>query len=625
MSSGGGSSKREQFIAGRGLSRRGLLQGIAVAGGTVAASQALEFSFPRPARADRAICGIRAGSADFPSSAVVVSNASGVDQAALVGTIKGVWERYLSRDVASVQARLVPDVIRQSNRGIMGRIQQDSAAVVADLAGEWAAFERIDGVIAEQWTIRNAEVWVDASGGFATVLCWADVEGGSRWCYTDLGLMLYGLTKVDGDWKICHWIESFGIDVDPQTGVPGPEAFSFDFSYPVTELARAQDFYDQLLGPAESSTPTQATYLIDRARFRLEKDGMNSLATVTDKLANGWATFYVPDVHAKRTQLLAAGAKFLLGSDTVLLNDGPDQYAIAVDKPNLTSNPFIIKQRNYSTDGPPPATPVGLDGSDPAVVAAQRITSAWVKMQSSVIGEAYGSSGRWFDDTRTKTRGLELGSGLVNVLSTVYWPRYDRSSAGLSVDIAARSVRVRSLGARTIVSYMIDMKGTGVHPFHETAFVTHVLDADFKPLISMTVAANPPTGMNLGLDYTGYPSTKPATAGAKFYTNVMELGAPYVDSGYRGWWSASGLVFGLYKSGRRRHGAPRRNKPSGYMSFWVPSAQDAYDWLQSQRSAFPLIKAINSKIGVDRQPGYTQVLATDSEGNLLLCSEYTGR
>ena len=172
--------------------------------------------------------------------------------------------------------------------------------------------------------------------------------------------------------------------------------------------------------------------------------------------------------------------------------------------------------------------------------------------------------------TRTKTRGLELGSGLVNALSTVYWPRYDRSSAGLSVDIAARSVRVRSLGARTIVSYVIDMKGTGGHPFHETAFVTHVLDADFKPLISMAVAANPPTGMNLGLNYTGYPSTKPATTGAKFYTNVMELGDPYVGPGYRGWWSASGLVFGLYKSGRRRHGAPRRNKPSGYMSFGYP-------------------------------------------------------
>ena len=246
-------------------------------------------------------------------------------------------------------------------------------------------------------------------------------------------------------------------------------------------------------------------------------------------------------------------------------------------------------------------------------------------MRPSVIGNEYGSHGRWFDSTRTRTRGFELGAGVGSALSNVYWPRYDRSSAGLSVDIVASSVRVRALGTRTIVSYAISMTGTSAHPFHETALVTHVLGEDVRPLISMTIGANRPAGMSLGLDYTGYPSTKPATTGAKFYTNVMELGAPYVDAGYRGWWSASGLVFGLYRSGRRHHGAPRPNKPSGYMSFWVNSARDAYDWLQSQGSAFPLITAINSRIGVDRQPGYTQVLATDSEGNLLVCTEYTGR
>ncbi len=625
MSSRGSSSERDRFVAGCGLSRRRFLERIAIAGGTVTAGQALELSFPRTARAERDICGINAGSVRFPDSSVVVSNASAVDQAALVRRTKNLWERYLSRDVTGVQARLAPDVVRQSNRGITGRVQQDAAAVVAGLASEWAAFERIDGVIAEQWTVRNAEVWVDPGGASATVLFWADVAGGSRWCYTDAGLVFFGLTKVEGDWKVCHWVESFGLDVDPLTGAPGPEALCFDFSYPVTELPRAREFYDQLLGPAESSSRTQATYLIDSARFRLEKNGMNGLATVTNRLANGWATFYVPDVQAKRTQLLAAGARFLLGTEKVLLEDGPDLYAIAVDEPDRTSNPFIIKQRNYSTDGPPPTPVVGLEGSNPAVAAARRITRAWVEMNASFFRKAYGTNGRWFDDTRTKTRGLERGSALVDAMSSVYWPWYDRSPAGLSVDVVARSVQVRSLGGRTIVSYVIDMKGTGVHPFDETAFVTHVLDDDLKPLISMTVAANPHDGMSVGLDYTGYPSTKPATAGARFYTNVMELGAPYVDVGYRGWWSASGLVFGLYKSGPRHHGAPRRDQPSGYMSFWVPSAQDAYDWLQRQGSAFPLITAINSRAGVDRQPGYTQVLATDSEGNLLVCSEYTGR
>jgi len=625
VSSRGDFPKLDRFIAGHELSRRRFLERIAVGGGTMVAGQGLELSFPRSARAERETCGIRAGSVKFDRGAVAVSNASRADEAALIETIKSLWERYLGRDVAGVQARLAPDVVRQSNRGITGRIQQDVAGVAAGLAEEWAAFERIDGVIAEQWRVRNAEVWVDRQGASATVLLWAEVAGGSRWCYGDVGLVLYGLTRVDGDWKICHWVESFGLGVNPRTGTPWPEALGFDFSYPVKELGRARDFYDQLLGPAESYDREQATYLIDGARFRLEKDGMNGLATVSDGLANGWATFYVQDLHTKRAQLLAAGAGFLDGTESVLLEDGPDRYAIVVDEPNRTSNPFIIKQQNYSTDGPPPTPIAGLEGSDPAVVAARRITRAWVEMNSLFLRKAYGANGRWFDDTRTKARGLEGGSSLVDSLSSVYWSRYDRSPAGVSVAVAARSVRVQSLGARTIVSYVIHTRGTGAHSFDETAFVTHVLDADLKPVISMTVAANPHDGMSVGLDYTGYPSTKPGTTGARFYTDVMQLGTPYVDTGYRGWWSASGLVFGLYKSGPRHHGTPRRNQPSGYMSFWVPSAQDAYDWLRSQGSAFPLITAINSRRGVDRQPGYTQVLATDTEGNVLLCSEYTGR
>ena len=617
--------KRKAFVTDEGLSRRSLLRGIAAAGGAVVAGQPLEVSLSRAARAEKNICDISPGSVNFTRRAVVASNASKADEAVLIRTIKGLWKRYLGRDLIGVQARLTPEVIRQSNRGA-GRMQQDAAAVAADLPSEWAAFELIEGVIAEQWTIRNAELWVDSSGTSATAVYWANIEGGSRWCYTDRGLILHGLTKVDGDWKVCHWIESYGLDVDLETGTPGTEAFSFDFSYPVTDLIRAQDFYDELLGPAEHSTSTAATYLVNSSfRFSIEKNGMSGLATVTENLANGWATIYVSDVITKRAQLLNAGTKFLLGTETVLLSDGPDHYVIAVDKPNVTKNPFIIKQRNYSTNGPPPVIPAGLEDSDPAVVASKRITSAWVGMQPAIIDDEYGSHGRWFDDTRTRARGFEPGPGLGNRLSNVYWPRYDRSSAGLSVNIIASSVRVRALGARTIVSYSIDMTGKGAHPFRETAFVTHVFDADLRPLISMTIAANRPAGMSLGLDYTGYPSTKPATVGAKFYTNVMELGTPYVDVGYRGWWSASGLVFGLYRSGRRHHGTPRPNKPSGYISFWVASAKDAYDWLQSRGSAFPLITAINSKSGVDRQPGYNQVLATDSEGNLLVCTEYTGR
>jgi len=43
--------------------------------------------------------------------------------------------------------------------------------------------------------------------------------------------------------------------------------------------------------------------------------------------------------------------------------------------------------------------------------------------------------------------------------------------------MAAASIRVRAVGPRTIVSYAMRVSGAGVHPFEETAFVTHVFDS----------------------------------------------------------------------------------------------------------------------------------------------------
>jgi hypothetical protein len=36
-----------------------------------------------------------------------------------------------------------------------------------------------------------------------------------------------------------------------------------------------------------------------------------------------------------------------------------------------------------------------------------------------------------------------------------------------------------------------------------------------------------------------------------------------------------------------------------------------------------VVPAIVERAGIDTQPGYRQILATDSEGNLLLLTEYT--
>ncbi len=68
----------------------------------------------------------------------------------------------------------------------------------------------------------------------------------------------------------------------------------------------------------------------------------------------------------------------------------------------------------------------------------------------------------------------------------------------------------------------------------------------------------------------------------------------------------------------------RPGKANGYVSFWVRSVDRLYEYLCAQGSVFPHIPAINDRTGIDHQPGYTQLVATDSEGNVVLFTEYPG-
>jgi len=129
--------------------------------------------------------------------------------------------------------------------------------------------------------------------------------------------------------------------------------------------------------------------------------------------------------------------------------------------------------------------------------------------------------------------------------------------------------------------------------------------------------------MALGLDYTGYPVNS-LTESERFYTRILKLGKPYTDDSWRGYWS-NYTVFGIYQSSINDDGIPIANKSNGYISFWVKSAKNTYDYMMGQGSLFPVIPAINSASGIDLSPGYSQVLATDTEGNVVVFTEYSGR
>jgi catechol 2,3-dioxygenase-like lactoylglutathione lyase family enzyme len=110
----------------------------------------------------------------------------------------------------------------------------------------------------------------------------------------------------------------------------------------------------------------------------------------------------------------------------------------------------------------------------------------------------------------------------------------------------------------------------------------------------------------------------------RFYREKIGLGQPYTDEDWYGFWSRH-AVFGLHKATRATDHFPVPRQANGHPSFWVASARKIVAYLTAQGSTFPVHPSINDRAGLDPQPGYVQVLSTDSEGNLILFTEYTGR
>ena len=81
-------------------------------------------------------------------------------------------------------------------------------------------------------------------------------------------------------------------------------------------------------------------------------------------------------------------------------------------------------------------------------------------------------------------------------------------------------------------------------------------------------------------------------------------------------------MFGLVGPMSKNSWAPIPHSSNGYADLSIRSADEVYEYLKSVGSAFPIVEAINDTSGIDEQPGYNQILAIDSEGNLINFSEY---
>ncbi|OLP19397.1 hypothetical protein BST81_06540 [Leptolyngbya sp. 'hensonii'] len=556
-------------------------------------------------------CSVTPSQSIFTVNPIVTGRADAAQE--LRDTIVAFWQDYLRLDTPSYLNHFTPDAIRLSGRS--GARQVGRSAIQAGMPAEWEAFERPKNVIAEKMTVERAEFHIE--GNFATAIYWMAVKGGTRWHYTDQGLVFQAFVKQDQQWRVVHHTDAWSLDYNVSEQKPGAGAtFDFDFAYPVKDLTRAIQFYTPLLGEPESVTPTHAWFNLRGGRFILETSTWGGRAQVRKQLPNGYALFSVPDAETEAARLTQAKVKLLSQPQKL----GVDTYCVGLDK---DQNLFVLWEKDFKAATNIGPTVSGFPALNPLAKTAQQTIQSWLAMDTVTLNRMYAPQGTWFDDTRLKHRGQERGSSIVPALQSVYWPRYDRGQRGIAAHLEAVNFHTRSFGSQYIVSYDMRLTGQGAHPFRDSAWVTQVFNNENQVAHTFIVDNNRSNAPALELDYSGYP-VKNVSQARQFYAKTMGLGEGYDDESYYGFWS-NHAVFGLYEADPEEDKLPQPRQANGYMSFWVRSAKEIYNYLQQNGSSFPMIPAINDKRGLNQQPGYVQVVATDSEGNVILFTEYSGR
>ena len=535
-------------------------------------------------------------------------------------SIARIWNAWIRQDTKSYLSQVTEDVTLISQQ--VGRKADGHKQVAAVLAEEWSAYERPAGVIAMKIGIQQCEMEVD--GDVAKVRYWMVVKGGARWGFGDLALVCQFFRKERNGWKLSYQPDSWGLNYNLAEQKPGTKTFEFDYVYPVKDLARALKFYVPLLGQPEVLGKTRATFMLEGHRFHLDTSTLAGHADIQARLPCGYAVFYVDDLNAELKRLNEAKVRIVQGIE----KRGRDLYLICEDP---AGNIFVIMQKTpdsiTSANGKVPTVTIHSEniGALQHGEDLNKVMDAWLTMDLKALTQYLDSRSAWFDDSRSKVGGIAVGPRAIGSALKKDWETFDRSTTGLIADMDVTSVSEKSLGKWNVLCFHRKLTGKGNHPFRETAWVSLVFEevAGRSRLVSFHAArANKTNAPVKELDYTGYPVSS-LSAAEKFYTGTLMLGNPYKDSAYRGYWS-NNSVFGIYTAKRKRDGLPRPHKTNGYVSFWINSAKETYAYLQKEGSIFPKIPAINSRIGIDPQPGYIQILATDSEGNALLFTEYPG-
>lgn len=530
-------------------------------------------------------------------------------------------EAWVARDAKACAALLSVDAVRAVQS--QGDPEVGRRGVLAALPREWAALEQDDSG-GSALTVVLRDVRVQIAGDAALLRYYTEVSGGTRWEFEDLiAFSALWRREADGEWRQAFQADAANLDVDIDSGAPGRANFSYDYALPVQDLARAVRFYTLLLGSPEAVEAGIAVFQLNGSRLYLDSTGQAPGATPIAGLPNGWPLVYAADPARARQRARAAGVEFVGGEQSF----AGQRVRYAFDPAgNLLALASAVPAPARAVAELEVAAPVAGKNVPQAIIDSHAVFArAWLDGDIDRVAEQLDTGVALLDAARTRTRGwltkaAAVRQGLVASMPTPESPDGQASALRLAPPVTLRvGPWLAWSGRRTLV---------GAAPWQRQAHALQslVFDARSAKIVQLVNAATPRvSALALDFDYAGLPATAEqwdeAAHALRAFTGARDS---YQDEGWLGLWGER-AVLGLFEAEVDSDGLPRDHAASAYLSLWVSDVNAALRFARAAGADLPVVPAINDRAGIDRNPGYQQVYLSDSEGNGIVLTEYTGR
>ena len=553
------------------------------------------------------------GSLIFDRNKVKGSHQLIEDKQKIMDVIQTYHRHWLDRDNKEVTGLLHDEIIRFRDGRITYGLNNTFNRIVNESRGE-----RPSGY-ASSMQLEIVDMQIHSEINFSTALYSIGIKGGARWEYSDLATVFQIFHKVDNEWKIIGHIENYRLDNPKVKKLPDTipnrrSAFNFDFVYPVKDLQRAIDFYSPLLGSPEKITSTSASFRAGDSYFELELEPIDDRIEAIFGRANGYGIINVDSLSDIKDQIIG-----LIDINMQTKPCGLAECLITED----TSGNIVLWREYKSTNTSPNKKPTiqSLNELDQPPVFSKLMQSvnAWITNDYSRLLAMQSNKALWIDDAI----GVAEGREQIKLALQSRWSLFDKGVNGINADLKTSNFQIRNIGNRQLVTLemSINLRASPKRSFD--CLLTQIWKKEGSDLVlESTFIAQKNNIKNMPvstMDYTAYPVYDLGKAG-RFYKDLLGS-EPYRDENWFGFWSTTN-VFGLVGPMSKDSWSPIPQRSNGYADFSIRSAEEVYEYLKSKGSLFPVVEGINDTSGIDEQPGYNQILATDSEGNLVNFSDY---